>query len=117
MGDAPARRNVPSVEDITIKTKQAFGFAPCQWQIEAAQHQLAGDHTLVLAPTGGGKTLPFWIPLLFDPDTLLLIITPLNGLASQHSKRLSELGFKAIAYNSETNLPETKRVSTPFHQT
>lgn len=53
--------------------------------------------------TGGGKTLAFWLPLLFRPTGLQLVVTALNVLGDQNVKQLKKAGIKAIAINAETS--------------
>jgi len=49
-----------------------------------------------------GKTLCFWIPLLFRMDGIQLVITPLNLLGKQNTTSLGIAGIPAIAINAET---------------
>lgn len=102
--------SIVSADEIIQKTRETFGITPCKWQIEAVRFQLVGDHLLVIVATGGGKTVPFWIPLLFEPESVLFVITPLNSLAEQHAKKLNEAGFAAIAFNAESNRSPAARV-------
>ncbi|KAI0738168.1 hypothetical protein C8Q80DRAFT_1060062, partial [Daedaleopsis nitida] len=57
---------------------------PYLWQCHAAIALLKGDRDVVcISGTGSGKTLTFWIPLLFRPNGIQVIITPLNILGTQ----------------------------------
>ena len=62
----------------------------------ATQEELAGYHVLVMAPTGLGKSYAIWMPLLFE-DITLIVITPLNSLAEQHSIKLQMFRSVSIA--------------------
>ncbi|KAG1762233.1 hypothetical protein EDD22DRAFT_759432, partial [Suillus occidentalis] len=54
---------------------------PCLWQLKLADALLKGDQDIVcIAGTGMGKTLSFWILLLFCNNSIQLVITPLNLL-------------------------------------
>ncbi|KIJ09268.1 hypothetical protein PAXINDRAFT_164396 [Paxillus involutus ATCC 200175] len=47
-------------------------------------------------PTGAGKTLTFWIPLLFNGNGISIIITALNGLGDQNIAELQRLAIPAV---------------------
>ncbi|KAG1898743.1 P-loop containing nucleoside triphosphate hydrolase protein, partial [Suillus fuscotomentosus] len=75
---------------------------PCLWQVKVAQALLKGDHdVLCTAGTGMGKTLGFWIPLLFRQG-IQIVITPLNMLGKQNATSLAKAGIRAISISSET---------------
>ncbi|KAF7970094.1 hypothetical protein HWV62_25022 [Athelia sp. TMB] len=46
---------------------------------------------------GSGKTLTFWMPLLFFKEGIQIVITALNGLAKQNVRELEGKGIGAIA--------------------
>ncbi|KAI9437122.1 P-loop containing nucleoside triphosphate hydrolase protein [Lactarius psammicola] len=75
---------------------KCFGFVPCTWQLEAALTQLGQRDLVTLAPTGSGKTLTFWIPLLFNGDGITIVITPLIVLGEKNVKELSDVSIAAI---------------------
>ncbi|KIK80141.1 hypothetical protein PAXRUDRAFT_159465, partial [Paxillus rubicundulus Ve08.2h10] len=79
---------------------------PCLWQPKVAEALLKGDQeVLCVAATGMGKTLTFWMPLLFRVDGIQVIVTPLNMLGKQNVASLAKAGIQAIAINSETATP------------
>ncbi|KAH9015960.1 hypothetical protein EDB83DRAFT_2198819, partial [Lactarius deliciosus] len=75
---------IPSLDDMREAVKDRFSFSLCTWQLKAALTQLEGNDLLTLAPTGSGKTLTFWIPLLFNGDGVSIVITPLNVLGEKN---------------------------------
>ncbi|KAF8986460.1 hypothetical protein BDQ17DRAFT_1259644, partial [Cyathus striatus] len=77
----------------------------CLWQINVVQAVLKHNHNVIsIAGTGLGKTLTFWMLLLFHPaDNILIIITPLNILGKQHVESLSRAG-KRVYSLGETQL-------------
>ncbi|KAG2061414.1 P-loop containing nucleoside triphosphate hydrolase protein [Suillus hirtellus] len=96
-------QDTPSTADVRHKTQDRFGVRPCLWQVKVAQALLQGDKdVLYTAGTGMGKTLCFWIPLLFRIDGIQLVITPLNLLSKQNADSLGIAGIPAIAINAET---------------
>ncbi|KAG0701802.1 hypothetical protein DFH29DRAFT_757003, partial [Suillus ampliporus] len=67
---------------------------PCLWQLKVARALLQGNHdVLCIAGTGVGKTLGFWIPLLFCVNSIQLVVTPLNLLGKQNATSLAKAGI------------------------
>jgi superfamily II DNA helicase RecQ len=54
-----------------------------------------------IAATGSGKTLTFWMPLLFRLDGIQIIITPLNILGKQNVTSLTALGICSITLSAK----------------
>ncbi|KAF8993893.1 P-loop containing nucleoside triphosphate hydrolase protein [Cyathus striatus] len=69
------RYRVPSAAEISSHTEKIFGIKPCQFQIDDALAQLNGRDSITISPMGSGKTLTFWIPLLFNNNGIIIIIT------------------------------------------
>lgn len=72
----------------------AKGWTPRRYQIEMLDAAAAGEHALLVAPTGAGKTLAGFLPSLAD-----LIANPTEGL---HTLYVSPL--KALAVDVRRNL-------------
>ena len=69
-------------------------FRPLQEEI--IESVLAGNNTLALLPTGGGKSLCFQIPTLVQ-ETLCLVITPLLALMRDQVENLRKRDIRAAA--------------------
>ncbi len=76
-------------------------------QREAIEAVLAGRDTLVVMPTGGGKSLCYQLPALCLPG-ITLVISPLIALMQDQVSRLRSLGISAIALNSTLTYAETR---------
>jgi ATP-dependent DNA helicase RecQ len=63
-------------------------------QREAVAAALAGRDSLVVMPTGGGKSLCYQLPALAG-DGLVVVISPLIALMSDQLRRLQEAGVQA----------------------
>ncbi|CDO76692.1 hypothetical protein BN946_scf184975.g1 [Trametes cinnabarina] len=99
--------SVPSIEDIRQKTAECLGRRPCIWQCRVAQAILERTRDVVcISGTGSGKTLTFWMPLLFRSGGIQVVITPLNILGTQTKVQLERLGISAIAIRGETATSE-----------
>lgn len=68
-------------------------------QREIIEHVVAGNHALVLMPTGGGKSLCYQIPALARPG-IGLVVSPLIALMEDQVAALRQAGVKAAALNS-----------------
>ena len=91
--------------------KSHFGhdeFRPGQSTI--IQHLTAGIDTLVIMPTGGGKSLCYQIPALMMPGTAL-IISPLIALMKDQVDALSIKGIPAALINSTVSLHDQHQIA------
>ncbi len=68
-----------------------------------------GNHTLVLMPTGGGKSLCYQIPALMR-EGVGIVVSPLIALMKDQVDTLRELGVKAAFLNSSLPLTEQRQV-------
>ena len=90
--------------------KSTFGFQqfrPSQKKIIDAL--LNGDDSLVLMPTGGGKSLCYQIPALVREGTGI-IVSPLIALMQDQVDALKQLGVKAAFLNSSLEYDEASVV-------
>ena len=68
-------------------------------QKEAIESILSGRDTLVLMPTGGGKSIIYQLPTLAN-DGLCIVVTPLIALMKDQVDRLRRMGIPAVAVHS-----------------
>ncbi|KIL55116.1 hypothetical protein M378DRAFT_91381 [Amanita muscaria Koide BX008] len=96
--------DAPTISDIRSKTVQVFGIQPCLWQAKVVQAVLQHDRDVIsIAGTGMGKTLTFWMPLLFCPaQSVQIIVTPLNLLGKQNVASLKKAGYNGIFIGKDT---------------
>ena len=74
---------------------QRFGLSAFRpGQREAVAAALAGRDSLVVMPTGGGKSLCYQLPALAD-DSLVLVVSPLIALMADQLQRLHHAGVPA----------------------
>lgn len=103
---------MPTIGEIRQKTLESFGRRACLWQCEATRAVVEGLRDVVcISGTGSGKTLTFWMPLLFREDGIQIIITPLNILGEQNRKQLEDLGISAVTITGESATAEIFKVS------
>ncbi|KIK79506.1 hypothetical protein PAXRUDRAFT_140506 [Paxillus rubicundulus Ve08.2h10] len=90
----------PSLSTIQDKAQQCFGKRACLWQLKIAEAFLKGDCDIVcIAGTSMGKTLSFWLPLLFRPSGIQIVVRPLNQLGQQNIDSLAKAGIKNSLIN------------------
>jgi len=86
-------QDIPSYDEICQKTYIWFGFYPCLWQIQVVEAILKHDKDIIsIAATGAGKSLTFWMPLLFNKGGIQVVVTPLNILGDQNINDLKARG-------------------------
>ena len=64
-------------------------------QREAVQATLDGRSTLLLFPTGSGKSLCYQLPAIADGDGLTVVVSPLIALIADQHNRLTALGVRS----------------------
>ena len=88
---------------------QYFGFENFRpGQEEAIQRLLNGQHTLLVMPTGSGKSLAYQLPALLQPH-LTLVISPLIALMQDQVDSLTERDIPATFINSSLSSYEVNR--------
>ena len=110
---SPSGTLLPSISQIRDHTQEVFGVRACLWQIQVVEAILKRNRDVVsIAGTGMGKTLTFWMPLLFrPPGSIQIVVTPLNILGKQNIEKLWKAGFKGVFISADTATAENFRVN------
>ncbi|MGI0118496.1 DNA helicase RecQ [Zooshikella sp. RANM57] len=94
------------IEQAQHVLKHVFGydnFRPLQQEV--ITNIVSGKDTLVIMPTGGGKSLCYQIPaLLFSGITI--VVSPLISLMKDQVEQLKQLGVSAVFLNSSLSAQE-----------
>ena len=85
------------------------GFRPLQ--LEAMSLVMQDHDSLVVLPTGGGKSLCYQVPALARPG-LAIIVSPLISLMKDQVDSLQSLGVPAACINSMQSGPEKSLVAS-----
>ena len=91
-----------TLPDARIALKKFFGydnFRPMQADI--VQNVYNGKDTVVLMPTGGGKSICFQIPAI-TLDGVCIVVSPLISLMKDQVESLRSNGIPPAFYNSVT---------------
>ncbi|TCP28608.1 ATP-dependent DNA helicase RecQ [Tenacibaculum skagerrakense] len=101
----------PIVEkDLLQKLKSNFGYDSFRLeQQKIIENVLAKKDTLVIMPTGGGKSICFQLPALFF-EGITLVISPLIALMKDQVDSLKANGISATYFNSSQTEEEQQHV-------
>ena len=89
---------------------RVFGFPAFRGlQEQAVERVMAGEDTLVLMPTGGGKSVCYQVPALCRSG-MGLVVSPLIALMDDQVAALRQLGVNAAALHSELDGDEASRI-------
>ena len=83
-------------------------------QQDIVEHVVAGGDTLVLMPTGGGKSLCYQIPAIVR-NGVGIVISPLIALMQDQVNALQQNGVSAAFLNSTLNVDEVRDVENALH--
>ncbi|PWK18596.1 ATP-dependent DNA helicase RecQ [Xanthomarina spongicola] len=100
-------------KDLHLALKKYFGFSKFKGlQEQVIKSLLSGNHTFVVMPTGGGKSLCYQLPALMQDGTAI-IVSPLIALMKNQVDAIRGISDKegvAHVLNSSLNKTEIKRV-------
>ncbi|MFG0268290.1 MAG: RecQ family ATP-dependent DNA helicase [Rhodopirellula sp. JB055] len=107
-----------SLEQAQHVLRDVFGhesFRPSQSAV--IEHVLAGQHAMVIMPTGRGKSMCFQIPALLGSDNdLTLVLSPLIALMQDQVDGLIAKGVDATFINSSLDRMERERRQEKLRQ-
>jgi ATP-dependent DNA helicase RecQ len=93
-----------------------WGFASFRpLQAEAMEAALGGRDTLVVMPTGGGKSLCYQAPAILN-GTLTVVVSPLISLMKDQVDGLVACGVAAAQLNSSQSSAEQRDVERALHE-
>lgn len=97
-------------ERASVLLRRFYGYSSFRpMQLDIIKSVLNGRDTLVLMPTGGGKSVTFQIPSLMM-DGCTIVITPLIALMHDQVSALCEMGIPAATVNSNQSDSENREV-------
>ncbi|HET7900716.1 MAG TPA: DNA helicase RecQ [Candidatus Nanopelagicales bacterium] len=96
--------------DAASVLREVFGFSSFRGsQGEIVERTIAGEDSVVLMPTGGGKSLCYQLPSIVRPG-VGVVVSPLIALMHDQVEALRLLGVKAAYWNSTSSDEELFRV-------
>lgn len=89
---------------------EVFGYEQFRdGQLEVITHILSGGDSLVLMPTGGGKSLCYQVPALLMPG-VTIVVSPLISLMKDQVDSLRASGVKAASINASLSRPDVLQI-------
>ena len=97
-----------TVSRLRDRLEQSFGFKRFRpGQSQACSAAIEGRDTLILMPTGSGKSLCYQLPGL-ELDGVTVVVSPLISLAEDQAASLHERGIQAGIFNSSKTAKQIK---------
>src|SRR5687767_330792 len=97
----------PTLDDARALLRARFGFPEFRpGQERAVSSVLAGRDTLVVLPTGGGKSICYQVPAMVLPG-LTVVVSPLISLMKDQVDALTRKGVGAAFLNSTLSLNDS----------
>ncbi|UXP32918.1 DNA helicase RecQ [Reichenbachiella agarivorans] len=94
--------------------KDVFGYSSFRpLQEDVITSALDGKDSLVIMPTGGGKSMCFQLPALVQ-DGACLVISPLISLMRDQVEALKQNGVSSAYLNSSLTAPEQREIEEKF---
>ena len=102
---------LPTLHNATRILRERYGFESFRGtQAEIITHTLAGGDSLVLMPTGGGKSLCYQIPALLRPG-VGIVVSPLIALMQDQVDALLRFDISAAFLNSSQSPADQRSVT------
>ncbi len=79
-------------------------------QKQIISHTIKGEHSLIIMPTGWGKSLCYQIPATLQSEKLTIVISPLIALIQNQTEQLKQKQIPAEAIHSLLNQKERKKI-------
>jgi ATP-dependent DNA helicase RecQ len=99
----------------TETLQRIFGFGDFRDpQLDVIQSAVSGTDTLVIMPTGGGKSLCYQLPALLMEGTTI-VISPLIALMQDQVNAAKQLGIRAEFVNSTLSYDAHQNVMQQLH--
>ena len=76
-----SKYNPPTVRaELARLFRETWGYDARDWQLDITEAILLGLDSVLIAGTGSGKTMPFMLPLKYNAEATILVISPLKIL-------------------------------------
>ncbi|WP_298442978.1 DNA helicase RecQ [uncultured Ferrimonas sp.] len=111
-----AQTESSSADRAATLLQQIYGYRDFRpGQRDVIERALAGQDSLVIMPTGGGKSLCYQLPALMLPG-LTIVISPLISLMKDQVDALRQSGVAAAALNSSLDREQVSQLFAAIHQ-
>lgn len=76
-------------------------------QLTIVEAAMNGRHTIGLLPTGYGKTMCFVVPaMVYEEDSITLIISPLKSLMDDQIDQLTKMNFRCVKITAKDDMTQ-----------
>lgn len=108
--------NLPAVNELRHRLRERFGFRQFRpGQAQAVTAAMEGRDTVVIMPTGSGKSLCFQLPAL-ELEGVTVVVSPLIALMKDQADRLEQRGVAVAAVNSTLSAAQEQQLHRAIAQ-
>ncbi|KZP09356.1 hypothetical protein FIBSPDRAFT_747763 [Athelia psychrophila] len=93
--------NDQEVQDLV---EAQLGVCPCLWQVHVVRKVLEQDNIITVAATGSGKSLTYWMPILFIKYGIVVTVTPLKLLGNQFAGIFKDRDIRAVSITAANSM-------------
>jgi ATP-dependent DNA helicase RecQ len=110
----PSKPKTSFIKSANTLLEEKFGYSQFRpLQEDIIEHAVAGNDSLVIMPTGGGKSICFQIPALMLEGSCL-VVSPLISLMRDQVAALNQNGIAAECLNSTLPTDKQLDIETKF---
>jgi hypothetical protein len=103
-----------SDKEVQKLVEERIGIWLYLWQIKVVWMILEQWDVIEITATSSGKSLPYWMPLLFIKHGIIVLVTPLKLLREQFVKVLEKNELKAVSMTASNSNNELFEVCVSF---
>ena len=84
-----------------------------EFQRDVIRNVIEKDNTLCIMPTGGGKSVIYWMSAI-EMEGIAIVISPLTALIAEQAEKIEEQGYKAMVIHGGIDAKKQMQILSDF---